>query len=161
MISLDTIRELIASSLDDSTLRSVLRSVVDAPEAPAPARSAPVVATAAPAPSPAKPRAMVRRGTGHRVSPAESYCHTLLVPWLRSRPTVEPMTVAKMLAAVPWPDSLSVVTTPGRSLGAFLGTLHAHKEISSGGLYVEFTRFDEGEPGDRGAVAYALRAAAA
>lgn len=156
MISIETIRELIASSLDDSTLRSVLRSVVAAPAAPAPAKTTPTVATA----SPVQPRAMVRRGTGHRVSAAESYCHTLLVPWLRSRPTVEPMTVAKMLAAVPWPESLAVVTTPGRSLGAFLGTLHAHKEISSGGLYVEFTRFDDGEPGDRGAVAYALRVAA-
>jgi hypothetical protein len=162
MITLDTIRELIASSLDDSTLRSVLRSVVDAPEAPAPAKAThtqamPIVATAAPAQSPAKPRAMVRRGTGHIISPAETYCHTLLVPWLRSHPTVERMTAAEMLVAVPWPESLSVVTTPGRSLGGFLGALHARGAISSGGLYVESTSIVEGRPGDRRSVAYALR----
>ena len=130
MITLDTIRELIASSLDDSTLRSVLRSVVDAPEAPAPAKAThtqamPIVATAAPAQSPAKPRAMVRRGTGHIISPAETYCHTLLVPWLRSHPTVERMTAAELETRLPQPAAARRIRNSSLRTGLDAASRHA------------------------------------
>jgi hypothetical protein len=149
MTTMETIAMLAANINDDAAFARVVRALMVAP-----AKAAPVAAAAV---SSGNARAPVRRGTGHTVSPAETYCHTLLMPWLRAHPTVDRMTAAEMLAAVPWPESLSVVTTPGRSLGGFLGALHARKEASSCGLYVESTSVDEGRPGDRRAVAYALR----